>query len=193
MVVSRAEGAPWGRSNKRCHRLGPRAGASAALPAALGPVAPDIEDIHGLGVQGRVAHLSWPTSKARPGALDHYARARDATKLYEAIEAKLGEQRRFVLWCRIHRMNSFRFTPIPKKFGFSLIILFPSFFQSLWSSNRCRNSGSRFSANRESARKKDSRSPTHKFEAISALMRAGRRRGSCRRVCRIGLRQRGSV
>ncbi len=37
------------------------------------------------------------------------------------------------------------------------------------------------------------RSPTHKFEAISALMRAGRRRGSCRRVCRIGLRQRGCV
>lgn len=28
----------------------------------------------------------------------HFARARDATKLYEAIEAKLGEQRRFILW-----------------------------------------------------------------------------------------------
>jgi len=28
----------------------------------------------------------------------HYARAKDATKLYAAIEAKLGEQRRFVLW-----------------------------------------------------------------------------------------------
>ncbi len=28
----------------------------------------------------------------------HFARAKDATKLYEAIEAKLVEQRRFVLW-----------------------------------------------------------------------------------------------
>ncbi len=32
-------------------------------------------------------------------AAEHYfLRAKDATKLYEAIEAKLGEQRRFVLW-----------------------------------------------------------------------------------------------
>ena len=37
------------------------------------------------------------------------------------------------------------------------------------------------------------RSRTHKFEAKSALMRVGRRRDSCRRVCRIGLRRRGSV
>ncbi len=28
----------------------------------------------------------------------YFARAKDTTKLYEAIEAKLGEQRRFVLW-----------------------------------------------------------------------------------------------
>lgn len=28
----------------------------------------------------------------------HFARAKDSTKLYEAITAKLGEQRRFVLW-----------------------------------------------------------------------------------------------
>ena len=28
----------------------------------------------------------------------HFARAKDATKLYEAIELKLAEQRRFVLW-----------------------------------------------------------------------------------------------
>ena len=28
----------------------------------------------------------------------YFARAKDATKLYEAIEAKLVEQRRFVLW-----------------------------------------------------------------------------------------------
>ena len=28
----------------------------------------------------------------------HFARAKDGSKLYEAVEAKLGEQRRFVLW-----------------------------------------------------------------------------------------------
>jgi hypothetical protein len=28
----------------------------------------------------------------------HFARAKDATKLYEAVEAKLTEQRKFVLW-----------------------------------------------------------------------------------------------
>ncbi len=31
-------------------------------------------------------------------AEQYFARAKDATRLYEAVEAKLGEQRRFVLW-----------------------------------------------------------------------------------------------
>jgi hypothetical protein len=31
-------------------------------------------------------------------AAKHYERAKDSTKLYEAVQIKLGEQRRFVLW-----------------------------------------------------------------------------------------------
>ncbi len=48
-------------------------------------------------------------------------------------------------------------------------------------------------AQRPKSSKLATRSPTHMFATRCAVMQAERRQGSCRRACRIGLPQRGSV
>ena len=54
----------------------------------------------GLGVEAYGKYLA-----VAEAAEKYFARAKDATKLYEAIKAKLGEQRRFVLWWDTNGLN----------------------------------------------------------------------------------------
>ena len=61
-----------------------------SLPIVSESTSGDIQEYDPHGVVDRLDFLKV--------AEEHFARAKDVTRLYEAIEAKLGEQRRFVVW-----------------------------------------------------------------------------------------------